>query len=107
MKFSYSLAVIGLLISFSSCKRCYTCTNSCVTCVLKDTADVVIDSKTLCSDSSYSTTGNIDNKASLESAGYTCDSTKPTYNKDFCTQAEGELQYLEYYNKTQFSCAKK
>jgi hypothetical protein len=75
--------------------------------VLKDTANVVIDSKTLCSDSSFSTTGNIENKALLETSGYTCDTSKPTYNKDFCTQAEGEVQYLEYYNKTQFTCTKK
>ena len=107
MKLLYSIVAIGLILSFSSCKRCFNCSNTCVTCVLKDTAYAVIDTKVLCSDSSFSTTGgDISNKDELQRIGYVCDTSKSTFTRDFCTSADGEVQFQDYFNKIQYTCTK-
>ena len=81
-----SVAALFLLVLsvLPSCKKCYTCTNTCTICTL-DSAGVVKASQTLYSDS---LTTYASGKDSLIAHGYTCKNTKPTYSIDFCVNTK-------------------
>lgn len=100
------LFAITLLISsvavLNSCKKCHDCGNICKSCVLKDSADVVIASRTLCADST-----NYGLKDSLATRGYICTDAPSTFVSSFCANNAAGDQFTTYYNKTQFTCKEK
>lgn len=104
------LLLIGLLMfTFTSCKRCFTCSNSCVYCEMKDNTGTVLQSKTLCSDSTTPDKYDHDlaRKDSLIGRGFVCNSIQSTTIKDFCSNSASNSQYTEYYNDKQFTCKEK
>jgi hypothetical protein len=90
----YIAALFLLVLSIlPSCKKCYTCTNSCSVCTL-DSAGGGVSTRTLYSDSLWYS--NV--KDTLIAHGYTCVNAKPTYSIDFCVNNKNaESQYLVYY----------
>lgn len=88
-----SVLVLVVAMFFSSCKKCYTCTNTCVSCTFTSGGNV-LDTKKLCSDSTdYSS-----EKWSLEQAGYVCSAQPSTYSTEFCLYNKSEEErYMEYY----------
>jgi ferredoxin len=91
-----SIAVLFLLVLslLPSCKKCYTCVNSCSVCVLKNSSGAVVAQQTLYSDS----LNYVTEKAVLVDSGYTCTASKSTYSINFCVNNKDAVtQYLPYY----------
>jgi hypothetical protein len=99
--FTLSILMCCVII-LNSCQKCHECGNICKSCVLKDSADVVIASRTLCADSS-----NYGLKDSLAIRGYFCTDAPSTFVKSFCANNAAGDQFTTYYNKTQFNCKEK
>ncbi|MFN8298573.1 MAG: hypothetical protein U0T75_05655 [Chitinophagales bacterium] len=86
-----------LTIAFSSCKKCFTCHNTCVQCSI--TVGSNNFSHTLCRDS-FNTEAEYNAAIATDTAaGYTCGSTAPTYSYDYCVNQPGEESYQNYFNK--------
>ncbi len=90
--------VIFLLLVVSvlpSCKKCFTCTNACSTCVKRDSAGAVIEQRTLYSDSLYYTAL----KTTLtQDSGYICTKGPSTYSVDYCVNTkDASAQYMVYF----------
>lgn len=93
-----TLAIFTVMLSFSACKKCYHCYNSCQQC------SIVINSHTFtntyCVDS-FATKAQFDAAISADTAiGYTCAETAPTYEFDYCANQAGKESYLNYFNKS-------
>jgi hypothetical protein len=87
-----------LSIWVNSCKKCYTCTNTCQQCTYRDSGVVVIQF-TLCRDS-FASDQQFQAAISADSAlGYFCTATTPTYNESFCSNKPGEAYFPSYYNR--------
>ncbi len=91
------LSSLALLFFISGCKKCYHCYNTCQQCTRIVNGHAF--SETLCIDSFGS-------KAEYEAAitadtsiGYTCTTTAPTYNYDFCSNQPGKETYPNYFNQ--------
>jgi hypothetical protein len=106
--FFFVISLLGML-TFSSCKKCFTCSNICEYCELKDNTGAVLQSKTLCSDSTTPDkyAHNLARKDSLVGRGFVCTSATSTTVKDFCSNSAATDQYTEYYNDKQFTCKEK
>jgi len=101
------LAVLTLVIYFSSCRKCYTCHNNCMICFKADSvfvnnvyADSIhIDTAWICSDS-YNTT--IDYLAAISAdtaAHFKCININPTYSHHFCAYPNGQSTYLNDFDE--------
>ena len=105
---TFSLAALFLLVLalFPSCRKCYTCSNVCNVCTLRDTTTgMVLEQQTLYSDSGYYQTL----RGVLIDSGYKCVNGKSTYSIGFCVNdKKGEDQYLYYYQGDgKYSCTLK
>lgn len=98
MKKIVPIVFLGVLaVCANSCKKCFRCYNECTTCTIVINANSF--SKTICSDS-FSTANAYQSAISADTAaGYTCLSSSPSYNREFCTNEPGEESYQNYYNQ--------
>ena len=86
-----SLTILCLL---PSCKKCFTCQDTCVTCLLRDSTGAISDTQSLCSDSTTYKT----QKSTLETAGYNCSPAKSHYSVNYCVNSgQASDQYKLYY----------
>lgn len=99
---AFFLLAIALL---PSCKKCYTCVDTCSICLLKDSLQHVLDSRSICSDSSWYSA----KKDSLVAAGYSCTNSPAQYHDDFCVNTKDATnQYLLYHEGDgAFTCSPK
>jgi hypothetical protein len=98
-RFFAGLCFLTLVISFSACKKCFHCYNACVACTR--TVGGHDFSHTLCVDSFPSQNEYQAAIAQDTTIGYTCVSTTPTYDYDFCVNQPGEKSYPSYFNRGQ------
>ena len=101
---SIAVLMMFLLSLLPSCRKCYTCVNSCSVCSL-DSAGVAINTRYLYSDSLY----YLAKKDSLTTAGYTCVKAPSTYKDDFCVNTKDAVdQYLVYHEGNgRYTCSPK
>jgi hypothetical protein len=95
-KFLSIIAVsLTILAALPSCKKCYTCQNTCQTCILRDsTSGTILTQQTLCSDSSTYKA----QIATFQAAGYNCSAAKSSYSVNYClNNDQGSEQYSQYY----------
>ena len=93
---SLSVAVLFMIVVslLPSCRKCYTCVNTCSVCRLIDTSGTALDTRYLYSDS----LNYLAKKDSLTTAGYTCVKAASTYKDDFCVNTKTAVdQYLPYH----------
>jgi hypothetical protein len=109
MKNLFFITMLLSAFTFSSCKKCFTCSNICEYCQLIDNTGAVLQSKTLCSDSTTPDkyAHDLARKDSLVSRGFVCNAAASTTVKDFCSNNAATDQYKEYYNDKQFTCKEK
>ena len=92
---SFTALFLLALSILPSCKKCYTCVNTCSSCILLDTTThAIIAQEKVCSDStSYNTI-----KDSLTTLGFTCTNAPATYHDDWCVNTKSAVnQYLPYH----------
>ena len=113
-----TLAMIGVLCYFTSCKKCYHCHNDCTLCTKSvpyldtiytpdtlhhDTIVTIdtlhrIDSSIHCTDY-YNTDADYKKAISNDTANsYKCVPVNPNYVSDYCVNNPGD-NYTLYYNK--------
>jgi hypothetical protein len=81
-----------------SCKKCYTCTNTCQLCAYQDSAGAAVQF-TLCQDS-FASNQQFQAAIAADSAlGFVCRAAASTYNESFCTNKPGEAYFPGYYNR--------
>jgi hypothetical protein len=96
-KLFVALCALSLIISFSACKKCFRCYNTCQQCVL--TINNHNFYKTLCTDS-FGTKAEYEAAITYDTShGYICAPTTPTYDYDYCTNQPGKDSYLDYFTK--------
>lgn len=96
-KLIFPTLLIGILVISGGCKKCYRCYNECVQCTITVNANTF--SHVLCKDS-FNTAEQYQAAIAADTGlGYTCLTTAPTYDYDFCTNQPGKDSYLTYYNK--------
>lgn len=112
-------SVFSLIVYFSSCRKCYTCTNECTQCIrydsvlttLSDTVNNVVRTydTTLvykrdnmhCTDDATKPTRE-EYLLAIEyevDGGATCTAHAPTYNFDFCINKSGSGAYPDYFDR--------
>lgn len=97
MKNSWVLLLLLFVLGEMGCKKCFHCYNQCVQCSITVNANVF--SHVLCRDS-FNTVAEYNNAIAIDTGfGYSCLSSAPTYDYDFCVNQSGEESYLNYFNK--------
>lgn len=92
-----ALIAVTFIISFSACKKCFHCYNSCQQCVI--TINNRNFYETLCVDS-FNSKAEFDAAIAADTAlGYVCGPTASTYDYEYCTNQPGKDSYLNYYTK--------
>jgi hypothetical protein len=94
-----------LLFSLPSCRKCFTCTNSCSTCTYRDTLGNVADLQHYCSDTLiYKSLVD-----TLGAHGYVCVKALSTYSDDWCVNSGDAVnQYLPYHQGNgRYTCTQK
>ena len=97
-KLTVLLFIVGFVaVMLNSCKKCYTCTNTCTQCAI--TINNHTFTNQYCRDS-FDTDNAYQAAVSHDTAnGYTCASAPSTYKYDFCVNKPGDEQYQNYFNQ--------
>ncbi len=92
------VAILSLFIFLTllpSCRKCYTCQNTCTDCILRDSVGVVLDQQRICSDSTWYKSL----KATYEAHGFNCNPAPSNYKDDFCVNTgDATDQYKQYHS---------
>lgn len=115
----FIFSALSAILYFSSCRKCYTCTNECTQCTgydtitttiydtvnnvvtSYDTTMVINVSNVICTDDATNRTREdyVKAIAYYEGLGFTCAAHLPTYNFDFCVDNSGQKAYPDYFNR--------
>ena len=95
----FAFCLLAVAFSFSACKKCFHCYNSCQQCAV--TINSHVFTKTLCVDS-FASKAEFDAAIAHDTTiGYVCAATAPTYDYNFCVNQPGEKSYPSYFDRGQ------